>query len=110
MHLFVFRPAITTAIDQSLKRLGVDSLDLYMVCCTFVDGQTDKGGVDRQIHGPIGWHSSEAMARQLVPAVKSGKVKAVGVSNFSKEEMYIRNLNSGATLGTDSSGFRWPTS
>jgi len=31
-HLFLFRPAILTAIDLSLKRLGVDSIDLYMVC------------------------------------------------------------------------------
>jgi aryl-alcohol dehydrogenase-like predicted oxidoreductase len=31
-HFFLFRPAILTAIDLSLKRLGVDSIDLYMVC------------------------------------------------------------------------------
>ena len=30
-HFFLFRPAILTAIDLSLKRLGVDSIDLYMV-------------------------------------------------------------------------------
>jgi diketogulonate reductase-like aldo/keto reductase len=35
-HLFLFRPAILTAIDLSLKRLGVDSIDLYMVgLCAF---------------------------------------------------------------------------
>jgi aryl-alcohol dehydrogenase-like predicted oxidoreductase len=31
-HFFLFRPAVLTAIDLSLKRLGVDSIDLYMVC------------------------------------------------------------------------------
>lgn len=30
-HFFLFRPAIDTAIKLSLKRLGVDSIDLYMV-------------------------------------------------------------------------------
>ena len=30
-HFFLFRPAIDTAIKLSLERLGVDSIDLYMV-------------------------------------------------------------------------------
>lgn len=30
-HFFLFRPAIDTALKLSLERLGVDSIDLYMV-------------------------------------------------------------------------------
>jgi diketogulonate reductase-like aldo/keto reductase len=32
-------------------------------------------------------HSFESMAKQLVTAYKLGKIKAVGVSNFSKDEL-----------------------
>jgi diketogulonate reductase-like aldo/keto reductase len=29
------------------------------------------------------------MAKQLVTAYKAGSIKAVGVSNFSKDELYV---------------------
>jgi diketogulonate reductase-like aldo/keto reductase len=85
-HFFLFRPAILTAIDLSLKRLGVDSIDLYMVCFSLIPASTLA---DIKIHGPLTIHSFESMASQLVTAYKAGSIKAVGVSNFSKDELYV---------------------
>jgi predicted oxidoreductase len=56
---------ISAAIDASLNRLGVEHLDLW------------------QIHRPDMLTHPQEMARALEDAVKSGKVGAVGVSNFT---------------------------
>lgn len=56
---------VAAAIDASLSRLGVDTIDLW------------------QIHRPdILTHPQEA-ARALSDAVASGKVRAIGVSNYT---------------------------
>jgi len=57
------------ALDASLARLGLDAVDLYYV------------------HFPFPFASLEAFADGLAEAVKSGKARAVGVSNFSAEQM-----------------------
>jgi predicted oxidoreductase len=54
------------AIDDSLRRLQVDSVDLW------------------QIHRPDILAHPQEVARVLDDAVASGKVKALGVSNFTK--------------------------
>lgn len=54
------------AIDDSLRRLKVDSVDLW------------------QIHRPDILAHPQEVARVLDDAVASGKVKALGVSNFTK--------------------------
>lgn len=60
---------ITKAIDGSLKRLGTDYLDLYLV------------------H----WPNPEIPFSETMPAmenlIKAGKTKAIGVSNFSVEQI-----------------------
>lgn len=54
----------------SLERMGLESMDLY------------------QIHGPVHFaHSIETMAGGLANCVEQGLTRAVGVSNYSKEEM-----------------------
>lgn len=56
---------VAAAIDASLSRLGVDTIDLW------------------QVHRPdILTHPQEA-ARALSDAVASGKVRAIGVSNYT---------------------------
>jgi len=94
-HFFLFRPAILTAIDLSLKRLGVDSIDLYMVCFSPIPASPIA---DIKIHGPLTMHSFESMASQLVTAYKAGSIKAVGVSNFSKDELYDSSSRTGLQL------------
>jgi len=59
---------ILPALDQSLGRLGLNSVDLY------------------QIHNP-GFLSGKAVGEALAEAVMSGRCKAVGVSNYALEEM-----------------------
>lgn len=56
-----------TAIDQTLARLGTDYLDLLF------------------LHQPVGDYLTGY--RQLEKAYKEGKVKALGLSNFSKEQI-----------------------
>ena len=56
-------------LDASLTRLGSDSIDLY------------------QHHFPLKRLSVPKLMEQLADAVESGKVKAVGVSNYSAELM-----------------------
>jgi aryl-alcohol dehydrogenase-like predicted oxidoreductase len=60
---------LMAALDASLARLGLASLDLYYV------------------HFPFPFASLDGFADGLIEAVKSGKAKHVGVSNFSAEQM-----------------------
>jgi len=55
------------ALDASLSRLGLQTVDLYY------------------IHFPIG--GIEALMDQMAEAFKQGKIRAVGVSNFSAMQM-----------------------
>lgn len=57
------------ALDGSLARLGLTSLDLYY------------------IHFPFPFTPLETFAEGLAQAVKSGKARQVGVSNFNAEQM-----------------------
>ena len=61
--------SLIKALRGSLERLKVDCVDLY------------------QIHGPIHLRSVQVMADALAEAMKLGLTKAVGVSNYSTEEM-----------------------
>ncbi|KDE21306.1 general stress protein [Acetobacter aceti 1023] len=64
------RPArIEDEIEQSLRRLRTDYIDLY------------------QVHWPDTRTPFEETARALENLVKSGKVKALGLSNFSPAQM-----------------------
>ena len=56
-------------LDASLKRLGRDSIELY------------------QHHFPMKNISIPKLMNQLADVVEAGKVKAVGVSNYSAEQM-----------------------
>jgi aryl-alcohol dehydrogenase-like predicted oxidoreductase len=55
------------ALDTSLSRLGLKTLDVYF------------------IHFPVG--SIEALMDQMAQAFQEGKIRAVGVSNFSASQM-----------------------
>lgn len=58
------------ACRASLARLGLERMDLY------------------QIHGPVHFaHSIDAMAGGLARCVEAGLTRAVGVSNYSRDEM-----------------------
>lgn len=56
-------------LDASLARLGVKTVDLYYV------------------HFPLPWVDLRVFADGLAEAVKSGKARAVGVANFSADQM-----------------------
>jgi aryl-alcohol dehydrogenase-like predicted oxidoreductase len=58
---------LAKALDATLSRLGVQTLDLYY------------------IHFPTG--NIEPLMDQMALAVRAGKVRAVGVSNFSANQM-----------------------
>ncbi|MCA1667739.1 MAG: aldo/keto reductase [Thermomicrobia bacterium] len=60
---------LPAALDRSLARLGMDTLDLYL------------------IHWPYTMLRIEAMMDALAEAVQAGKVRAVGVSNFDALQM-----------------------
>lgn len=57
---------IETMMDESLKRLHTDYVDLYW------------------IHNPA---DVERWTKEIIPVVKSGKARAVGVSNHNLEEI-----------------------
>lgn len=61
---------MVSSCRQSLERLGLPSVDLY------------------QIHGPVHFlNSIDSMAGGLAKCVELGLTRAVGVSNYSKDEM-----------------------
>jgi len=63
------RRSILEEIDQSLKRLDTDYIDLY------------------QVHWPDIETSQEETMRTLLEIQEQGKVKVIGVSNYSIEQM-----------------------
>ena len=62
------RDYLTGALEHSLRRLGVASVDLY------------------QIHRPDMLAHPQEVARTLEDMVASGKVRAVGVSNYTRHQ------------------------
>jgi predicted oxidoreductase len=60
---------LTKAIDNSLRRLKVEQVDLW------------------QIHRPDVLTHPQEIARTVEEAVKAGKVRAFGVSNFTKDQI-----------------------
>ncbi len=72
-------------IDESLRRLGIDSIDLY------------------QIHWPDARVPIEATAQTLLDLQAQGKIRALGVSNFSPSQMEA--WRSVAPLHTDQPPF-----
>ena len=69
----VFRDAsparVRQEIEDSLRRLGTDRIDLY------------------QVHWPDPTVPIEATARELERLFRAGKIRAIGVSNFSPAQM-----------------------
>jgi aryl-alcohol dehydrogenase-like predicted oxidoreductase len=63
--------SLPKALDASLARLGRTSVDLY------------------QHHFPSRWVDIPRLMMLMADAVEQGKVKAVGVSNYSAEQMRI---------------------
>jgi aryl-alcohol dehydrogenase-like predicted oxidoreductase len=63
------RSALARSLDRSLERLGVEAVDLY------------------QIHWPFPPMPVEFWVEGLAEAVKSGKARSVGVSNYNKAQM-----------------------
>ena len=61
--------AADAAIDASLKRLGVDQIDLY------------------QVHWPYSFIPHRRLLRRLARAVDDGRLAHVGVSNFTAPQM-----------------------
>lgn len=61
--------SLLDALDKSLARLGVATLDLY------------------QVHFPNPLFKIESLMDALADAVKDGKVRHVGVSNYNVEQM-----------------------
>jgi len=61
--------ALRASLEASLTRLELPAVHLY------------------QIHGPISLRSHAAIAAALADAHRDGLVKAVGVSNYSEQEM-----------------------
>lgn len=61
--------SLLKALDASLERLGVETVDLY------------------QIHFPSPLLNVEALMDALAEAVKSGKARQVGVSNYGADAM-----------------------
>jgi aryl-alcohol dehydrogenase-like predicted oxidoreductase len=62
--------AVRAHLDASLRRLGLDHIDLY------------------QVHWPPSTMSDRALMNALADAVQSGAIRAIGVSNYGSEHLY----------------------
>src|SRR5215208_3613376 len=61
--------SLLRAVDKSLERLGIETIDLY------------------QIHFPNPIFKIDSLMDALAEAVKAGKVRPVGVSNYGADQM-----------------------
>jgi aryl-alcohol dehydrogenase-like predicted oxidoreductase len=61
---------VDAAIDGSLNRLGAECIDLY------------------QVHWPMSVISHRRLLRRLAGAVHDGRIRYIGVSNFTARQMY----------------------
>lgn len=68
---FARAESLPRALDQSLERLERRAVDLY------------------QIHFPSRWMSIPRLMDLMADAVEAGKIRAVGVSNYSAEQMRL---------------------
>ena len=78
--------SVDEAIDRSLARLDVDAIDLY------------------QIHWPFGLIPQQRLAERLARAVTDGRIRAVGVSNYTArgmEQMHARLADLGVPLASN---------
>ncbi len=83
--------AVGTVLERSLTRLRTEAVDLY------------------QIHYPPARRSLDKYLDAMAATVKSGKAKAIGVSNFSTEYLrhsyeYLASVH-GITLASNQIGF-----
>lgn len=76
------------AIDQSLDTLGLDYIDLYIIHSPQPWG--NWAAEDRFFEGNL------AAWKAMEEAVEAGKIRAIGVSNFQKED--LDNLLDNATI------------
>jgi diketogulonate reductase-like aldo/keto reductase len=73
-----YEPALR-AIDESLSRLGMDYVDLYLIHWPF----SSNIPVARQLQG----HNRQETWRAMEEILKSGKARAIGVSNYTVEHL-----------------------
>jgi aryl-alcohol dehydrogenase-like predicted oxidoreductase len=71
--------SIRREVEQSLRRLGVDAIDLYQI--HWPRWHTTRAGTDPGSYED-GWRTLESLRRE-------GKVRWIGVSNFSVEELAV---------------------
>jgi aryl-alcohol dehydrogenase-like predicted oxidoreductase len=78
--------SLLKAVDKSLERLGIETIDLY------------------QIHFPNPMFKINSLMDALVEAVKAGKVRRVGVSNYGADQMrraHDRLASQGVSLASN---------
>jgi aryl-alcohol dehydrogenase-like predicted oxidoreductase len=78
--------SLLKAVDRSLERLGIETIDLY------------------QIHFPNPIFGINGLMDALAETVKAGKVRRVGVSNYSADQMqraYDRLASHGVSLASN---------
>jgi aryl-alcohol dehydrogenase-like predicted oxidoreductase len=78
--------SLLKAVDKSLERLGIETIDLY------------------QIHFPNPILKINSLMDALAETVKAGKVRRVGVSNYSADQMqraYDRLASHGMSLASN---------
>ncbi len=74
MHRYSSKAAVLNECEESLKRLGVDCIDLY------------------QIHWPDPTTPVEETMEAIDILIRQGKIKASGVCNYSVDEMKTADL------------------
>ncbi|VUC22194.1 unnamed protein product [Clonostachys rosea] len=95
-----YNTRVAEGLDKSLKSLGLDYVDLLLIHWPLLlnpEGNDDKfpkkpDGSRDVIHG---WDHLEAW-KQMEAVVKSGKVRSIGVCNYSKS--YLQKIIDNATI------------
>jgi len=96
------RSRVATACEKTLADLKLDYLDLYLIHWPFAFEQTDLGAIGG-LRGPDGTPNPKLIFEEefietwaeMVKLQQAGKVKAIGVSNFTQKQ--IQDILDGPT-------------
>ena len=97
LPLFAMDPnAVRPTVEQSLKHLCIDYLDLYLIHSPIaIDFDREKGTIKKNDEGKVVLKPEVnhiGIWREMEMLVDEGKIRSIGVSNFNSLQVLVLNM------------------